>query len=235
MIQWIVCLNKETMNNLNEIYQTLIEYFSEIITTEVWDFPETEESISVEYDVLFNGKNKSAFLDDIDRITYKISNKLSEIEDSSNDMIIEIDSIINKLSNELISKKSFINTDKIDGNSIPIINALITEVVEKLHKHKNAWNVKNDAIGNIPGNFPLPWNENINKLVDIFSQLAELKNADKEPLIITSKINLAKFITNNFVDRKGKNLKFETVYTNLKKPEKRPISDKRIEIRYFPA
>ena len=151
-------------------------------------------------------------------------------------MVIEIDNIINKLSSELISKNTFINADKIDGNSIPIINALITEVVEKLHKHKNTWNLKIEAIGNQPGNYPLQWNEKINMLVDIFYQLSQkLKTVNKEPLIKTSKVNLAKFIINNFVDRKGQNLSIETVYTDLKesRPEKRPKNDKRIEIRYL--
>ena len=53
--------------------------------------------ITVDYDVLFNGKNKSAFLEDIDRITFNIKKDLSdsiEFENPANDHINEIERII---------------------------------------------------------------------------------------------------------------------------------------------
>ena len=42
--------------------------------------------------------------------------------------------------------------------------------------------------------------------------------------------------SNNFVDEKGESISFHTVYTILKdsKPEKRPIIDKRIQLKYLP-
>ena len=59
------------------------------------------------------------------------------------------------MSSDLISKNSFNISGKFDESSFPIINTVYTEVVEKLHKHKNTWNIRIVIIGNLPGNFPI--------------------------------------------------------------------------------
>lgn len=223
-----------------EIYKNLIEYLSEIEVTELFEFPEDENSISMEYDILFNSKNTSAFLEEIDRIVFKIREDLiisfgNEVP--SDELLNEIDQLVIKLSSQLIEKSTCYLPDTMTSDAFPIISNCLSEVIEKLHRHRNNWYKKYESLQDMPANLSLQWNENINKLVDIFYQLSEeLKSGNKDPLIKTSKKNLAKFIVNNFVDKEGHNLKIQTVYTILKetRPEKRPSLDKRIKIMYLP-
>jgi hypothetical protein len=70
------------MDTISRIYKDLIDYLAEINVAEIWVYPEDDEVISIEYDMLFNGKNKSGFLEDIDRITFNISQDLTDFLNS---------------------------------------------------------------------------------------------------------------------------------------------------------
>jgi hypothetical protein len=141
------------------------------------------------------------------------------------------------LAADLIAHVPFQNLEQIAGGFEFMINYFVSDVVEKLHRHKNTWCLRSEKLLDQPGNKSLQWNENINKLADVFYQFSfELRNSSKDNLLKSSRTNLARFIVNNFVDESGHNLSFHTVYSYLKesKQEDRPTLDKRIEIKYLP-
>jgi hypothetical protein len=228
------------MKQIHEIYKYLIEYLSEIKVEDYWDTTEDEDGKTLVNEVLFNGKNWSGFLEELDRILHFTKKELEEfvdIENISTKQVFEIEKIIDVVASDLISNKSLKILGNCEKDTEVFIKSIVADIVAKLHKHKNSWNLKTASKIDHPGNLPLRWNENINKLVDIFYQLShELKNGEKEPLLSTSKMNLTNFIVNNFVDETGNNLSVHTVYTILKenKMVKRPTSEKRVQIKYLP-
>jgi hypothetical protein len=228
------------MKNINEIYKYLIDYLNEIRIEEYWDTPEDEGGLMLVNEVLFNGKNWFGFLLELDRILYYVKKDLDEfvdIDNISTSQIIEIEKIIDELASNLISRKSWKFQGNIEEDTIQLVYSHIADVVSRLHNHKNNWRVKLVTTLDQPMNLPIRWNENINMLVDIFYQLlCELKNGEKEPLVTTSKMNLANFIVNNFINESGLNLSLHSVYTILKdgRVEKRPKGEKRIQLKYIP-
>ena len=72
-----------------------------------------------------------------------------------------------------------------------------------------------------------------NVFVDVFFQLTKEITVDGKPLLNIGSNDLAQFITNNFIDKNGNALSLNTVKTilNVSRPEKRPSSEKRINLK----
>jgi hypothetical protein len=72
-----------------------------------------------------------------------------------------------------------------------------------------------------------------NVFVDVFFQLTKEITVDGKPLLNIGSNDLAQFITNNFIDKNGNALSLNTVKTilNISRPEKRPSSEKRINLK----
>jgi hypothetical protein len=72
-----------------------------------------------------------------------------------------------------------------------------------------------------------------NVFVDMFFQLTKEITVDGKPLLNIGSNDLAQFITNNFIDKNGNELSLNTVKTilNISRPEKRPSSEKRINLK----
>lgn len=72
-----------------------------------------------------------------------------------------------------------------------------------------------------------------NIFVDVFFQLTKEISVDGKPLLNAGFNELAQFITDNFIDKNGNPLSLNTVKTilNTSRPEKRPSSEKRINLK----
>jgi hypothetical protein len=72
-----------------------------------------------------------------------------------------------------------------------------------------------------------------NVFVDLFFQLTKEITIEGKPLLNMASNDLAQFITNNFIDKNGNALSLNTVKTilNVSRPEKRPSSEKRINLK----
>jgi hypothetical protein len=72
-----------------------------------------------------------------------------------------------------------------------------------------------------------------NVFVDLFFQLTKEITIEGKPLLNIGSNDLAQFITNNFIDKNGNALSLNTVKTilNVSRPEKRPSSEKRINLK----
>lgn len=72
-----------------------------------------------------------------------------------------------------------------------------------------------------------------NVFVDMSFQLTKEITVDGKPLLNIGSNDLAQFITNNFIDKNGNELSLNTVKTilNISRPEKRPSSEKRINLK----
>lgn len=77
-------------------------------------------------------------------------------------------------------------------------------------------------------NVIIKWNENSNVLTDVFRQLKNIYDKNKEPLIPNSYEELAVFLKNNFSC--FSTTKISTIQTQLKNGNTRPKSDRIIEI-----
>jgi hypothetical protein len=72
-----------------------------------------------------------------------------------------------------------------------------------------------------------------NVFVDVFFQLTKEITIDGKPMLNAGFNELAQFITDYFIDKNGNRLSLNTVKTilNTSRPEKRPSSEKRINLR----
>ena len=72
-----------------------------------------------------------------------------------------------------------------------------------------------------------------NVFVDVFFQLTKEITVDGKPLLNAGFNELAQFLTDYFIDKNGNRLSLNTVKTilNTSRPEKRPSSEKRINLR----
>jgi hypothetical protein len=72
-----------------------------------------------------------------------------------------------------------------------------------------------------------------NIFVDVFFQLTKEISVDGKPILNAGFNELAQFITDNFIDKNGNPLSLNTVKTilNTSRPEKRPSSEKRINLK----
>ncbi len=72
-----------------------------------------------------------------------------------------------------------------------------------------------------------------NVFVDVFFQLTKEITVDGKPLLNAGFNELSQFITDNFIDKNGNPLSLNTVKTilNTSRPEKRPSSEKRINLK----
>jgi hypothetical protein len=228
------------MKQIQDVYKYLVDFLKEIKVEDYWDTTEGEDGLDLVNEILFNGRNWSGFLNELDRILYFAKKDLEEIVDIENvsaKQVFAIEKTIDELASDLISNKSLRIVGNYDKDTEVYIKSIVADIVAKLHKHKNSWNLNTPNKIDQPGNLPLRWNESINKLVDIFYQLSQdLENGEKVHLLTSSKKNLTNFIVNNFVDQTGNNLSFHTVYTILKenRVEKRPKGEKKIQIKYLP-
>lgn len=203
------------MNRIADIYDSLGLFLDNI---------NISDSNSGDY--LFNGKTEAQFLNELEKILSSIRTEIINTPfESLEECSKEISDKIESFSLYLIAKESFSNLDLIPNE---LVNVFVTRILDRLHKHCHTIFI--DPC------LPIQWNEKSNKLVDIFYQLLEdLKNPAKEPLLKTSKSNMARFIAKNFLDRNGKPFKFNTVYKVLgtENKDKRPPQGHRIELRYL--
>jgi hypothetical protein len=238
------------MNNLTDVFTSLEAFFEKIVVTEDW---ETDESSSILGDdlepiidrriLLFNGLSSGALRNKLEILLNEVhltfSNK-TEIKNS--DKIITdshltfFQNLIHKIETKSIFKIEF-NKGKANEGDWEVIERHFSPIILTIRNQMEHIQNTDKSQSFIPkGNMPLRWNENINKLVDIFYQLTkEIKTKDNVTIVETKPLNLAYFIVNNFVDANGEPFNFDTVQTCLKpgKLLKRPTGDNRIIIKYI--
>lgn len=232
---------------ISKVYEQLTEFLNKISVTEYWEVNESsslagddDEPIMEYHYILLNKLNRITFLGKMDTIlsnTFIEIGKIIDLNNISKKEIEEIGKIIDVTISNLQAKKTLYIDNSINQKYYSQIDDIIGDIIKELQNHKNCYSTSIPVQTTKEFNYPVQWNENINKLVDIFYQLTEeLKNGEKKPLIKTSKSNLANFIVNNFVDKSGHSLNYETINTILKesKADKRPSLDKRIGISYIP-
>lgn len=131
-----------------------------------------------------------------------------------------------------------------DVNEIPFDEKINLEV--DLIKSQQKLSKKTKAIDNQEGKSPkspsdlkrdsvglFQFNCQTNVFVDVFFQLTKEMQIDGKPLLDIGSNELAQFITDNFMDKNGSTLSLNTVKTilNISRPEKRPASEKRINLK----
>jgi hypothetical protein len=250
------------LKEISQIYENLKAFLDEIIVTarkesnfnpivyEDNDDPSFFSEQLEQLEVSFNDKPFNLFIDELNKILSTTAKNLKEtVEIEGHENKSEVDKIINNIIENIKSKKAFIiksKDDKFSVNEWVVSDHFIHIIIKSLKDHKRGlWEdeskvtlkMKKTKHPLVHNNAPLRWNENINKLVDLFYQLAfEISTRDKEPLLEVSSANLANFIVNNFIDQDGLPLSLDTVQTCLKpgREDKRPQPHSRIQLKYIP-
>jgi hypothetical protein len=98
-------------------------------------------------------------------------------------------------------------------------------LTDKENEFSNGNNIDTQSNSNVI----ITWNEQSNVLTDIFRQLKNIYNKDREPLIPNSYEELAVFLQKNFSC--FSDTKLATIQTQLKKNDSRPKTSRVIEIK----
>ena len=220
-LEKLIDLNRELFKTKDQIIKIekalmIIEVMRDAIeqkqtTTTQFNFNELKNKIK-EYG---NYDDKLSFLMEARTEYLQNKPKIIDVNEMSFDEKITLEIELIKSQQKLSKKRNTIYSQEVNSPKSPTKNT------------KSPTEICRTSIG------LFQFNCQTNVFVDLFFQLTKEITIEGKPLLNMASNDLAQFITNNFIDKNGNALSLNTVKTilNVSRPEKRPSSEKRINLK----